>query len=170
MSEQSLRMVVTRMLGMGSGSLPITDDAPTFDEWVHVEGRYLSPVAHRVLVMNHNEGFVWRCYACGAGGIGAANDVETNVRAHIVSCDKDVKVAANRLALVRALVHECDDYPTYVWNTVLIERLLLDGGAWSLIAENGGWPVGPYGIDGWDETLDSALARVGVTRETVFRR
>ena len=177
-SQRNVRSVVTSVLDLGveraNRSRPVSM-ASQFRDRVRVYGEYQVPLEGRVLIVPelvppHLP--LWRCYACGVGGAGERAILDLAVAAHLTECVGTVDTANIRFALLRALIEECEEaYSTASgWNGTVIRMLLLDGGVWTLLAEKTGWPVGLYGVEGWDTDLDSALTRYGVTRSEIFRR
>lgn len=112
----------------------------------------------------------WRCLGCGLGGYGDKELVSLALSVHVNECTGSKDVAGTRWALVRALHSESLETSGDGWSPRVVEALLFDGRAWALAANLVGWPVGEFGLEGWDTDFDSVLARYGSTRDTFYPR
>jgi Fe-S-cluster formation regulator IscX/YfhJ len=176
MSDRNVRSVVTRVLDLGSRRNEPGPVQPVamFSDRLRIHGEYVEPVEGKVLIVGPSrdrEVPRWRCFACNSGGEGVDDLIRLAIPSHLVECYGDVDVARVRFTLLRALIEEGQEsYDSDDWNKSVVKSLLLDGGVWTLVAEKVGWPVGVYGVDGWDVSLDDALDRHGLTRSDIFRR
>jgi hypothetical protein len=158
-----MRRLASAALGLGESSSPS-------GSLLIVDGRLVTLLGDRVAVVSFGSALPrqWCCYACGAHGTGDDILIELATLAHLHDCDGSLETAAARIALVSALAHESSESAAGHWSPTLVLALLLEGGLWTFIADKIGWPVGQYGLDGWDCDLDSVLTRYGTDRKDIF--
>lgn len=101
----------------------------------------------------------WRCLACLQGGRGDAATFSLALAVHDASCAGPSQVAEKRLALMTGLTAVCQDAGPAPWNTDVVSRILRTRAFWESLASQWGWPVGVFGIDGWDTNLQAAMNR-----------
>lgn len=108
----------------------------------------------------------WRCLACLSGGRGDVSVTDLALAVHSVDCSGVSDSSRQRLLLMTGLTAYCQDESPAPWSTDVVSRALFGNPYWSALANQVGWPVGVFALDGWDLTLAAARARVDDSKRT----
>lgn len=100
----------------------------------------------------------WRCLACLVGSRGDENLTGLTLAVHAGDCSGSGETARQRVLLMTGLTAFCQDESPAPWNTDVVSRAL-GHGYWASMANQVGWPVGVFAVDGWDLTLKAARSR-----------